>query len=184
MNHTQTMRSAYLLSCELLFVLLPARADTVARFAAVAGFLLCSLVCVVLLHRLLRVVVAEPFRVLLQCCRVVKRMRVWRASAPGLVWRWGVGAAIVSVSSSRVCLWTRCQGINTSPELKENNIPYSSLYRGLGSYRDRSQGDNERRRLRPASTRPRHLNGRPTCQLKGYSPSSAGGGLRLLPRLE
>ena len=111
MSHTQTMRRTHLLSCKLLFVLLPARANPVARFATIARFQFRSLVGIVLFHRLLRIVVAEPFRILLQCRGVVKRMRVGRASAPRLVWGRGVGTTtVIPVPSSRVRVCDSRQG--------------------------------------------------------------------------
>ena len=72
---------ANLLGGEVLLVLLPARADAIARLRAVACLLLSSFVRTIFLRCLLRVVVAEPFSVLLQRRRVVEGMGIRRGAS-------------------------------------------------------------------------------------------------------
>ena len=73
---------ADLLGGKVFLVLLPATPDTIAGLTAITGLLFGSFVGIVFLHCLLRVVVAKPFRVLLQSRGVVKGMGIrWASSA-------------------------------------------------------------------------------------------------------
>jgi hypothetical protein len=59
-------RGIYLHGGKVLFVCLPLHTDAVAWFCAISGLLLSSLVCKILLCRLLWVKVTEPLRKLLK----------------------------------------------------------------------------------------------------------------------